>query len=71
MALPTCWRLSKNGLRFEIRAQEDAPPSAELRICYGEDSAAEILAVHGILLEENEADFLELFESPEELQALK
>ncbi|CAK9078645.1 unnamed protein product [Durusdinium trenchii] len=41
----------------------------EVRICYGEESAAELLAVHGMVLPKNEADYLEVFESVEDLVA--
>eukprot|EP00435_Cladocopium_sp_Y103_P067695 s212_g30.t1 len=63
------WSLSEDGERFEVRAREDVAPGKEVRICYGEESAAEILAVHGMILSENEADYLEIFESGEDLLA--
>lgn len=60
------WAL--HGDSFQVRALEDVAVGQEVRLCYGEESAAELLAVHGVVLSENEADYLELFESGEELQ---
>lgn len=61
------WRLSEDGSRFEVRAMEDANVDEEVLISYGEETSAEILAVHGMVLAENEADYLEIFESPDDL----
>lgn len=54
---------------FELQAMESVEPGDEVLICYGEGSRAEVLAVHGYLPEENEADFIKLFASPDELVA--
>ncbi|CAE7572526.1 unnamed protein product [Symbiodinium sp. CCMP2456] len=61
------WRLSEDGSHFEVRAMEDANVDEEVLISYGEETSAEILAVHGMVLAENEADYLEIFESPDDL----
>ncbi|CAK9069768.1 unnamed protein product [Durusdinium trenchii] len=60
---------SLEGDRFEVHAPQTVMPGEEVRICYGEESAAELLAVHGMVLPKNEADYLEVFESVEDLVA--
>ncbi|CAE8660125.1 unnamed protein product, partial [Polarella glacialis] len=65
----TAWRLSDDQQFLEMQAMAPAAAGEEVMICYGEGSRAEVLAVHGYLPPENEADFVRLFESPADLVA--
>ncbi|CAE8604370.1 unnamed protein product, partial [Polarella glacialis] len=63
----TAWALSQDGQRLEVRALFPAAPGEEVLISYGEETLGEILAVHGFIPRDNEADYLEMFETHEEL----
>lgn len=65
----TPWSLSADRQWLELRAMDPVEAGEEVTICYGEGSRAEVLAVHGYIPCENEADFVRLFESPVELVA--
>lgn len=64
---PTPWSWSEDGRWFELRAPRHVELGEEVTIPYGEDTNAELLAVHGFVPRDSESDYVELFSSPDDL----
>lgn len=63
----TAWSLAAGGQHLNVQAMEAFEASEEVTISYGEETNAEMLAVHGYMPTSNEADYITLFTSPAEL----
>lgn len=63
----TAWSLAAGGQHLNVQALEAFEASEEVTISYGEETNAEMLAVHGYMPTGNEADYITLFTSREEL----
>ena len=65
----TPWSVSEDGQWFEVRATSAWPAGEEVTIPYGEETTAELLGVHGLVLPDNPSEYLDLFGSHAELLA--